>query len=295
MIVRGDLNTMTKKLVACPSCEWAKKLFTLERFEKIEYFLDETDGEFWACGTTKKVYKYDYLKQVNLDSVVVIITDSSKYESIKVILENLGLRENYNIFNGWKLSHEFYELLYADKEWIEFEKTDGTVLENMRRGWEKRAEKMSAMIPKDVQSILDIGCGESLIKKYLPINIKYIGLDYCARENTDFICDINNEKLPDVDVDLVYMAGVMEYVHNIEQFLKQLKKKYILISLRRKEGFIRLDSFVSDGYMNYGKTECFIHTIINAMQKNGFLCIRMEWPWRERDEYYLLFENQTIE
>ena len=34
-----------KKIIACPACEWAKKLFTVERFETIDYFLDEIMDE----------------------------------------------------------------------------------------------------------------------------------------------------------------------------------------------------------------------------------------------------------
>ncbi len=42
-----------KKIMACPVCEWAKKLFTVERFETIDYFLDEKEGEFQVLGTKK--------------------------------------------------------------------------------------------------------------------------------------------------------------------------------------------------------------------------------------------------
>ena len=30
-----------KKLIGCPTGEWAKKLYTLDRFEKLSYFLDD--------------------------------------------------------------------------------------------------------------------------------------------------------------------------------------------------------------------------------------------------------------
>ena len=47
--------------------------------------------------------------------------------------------------------------------------------------WEKRAEFMAAMIPSDVKSIMDIGCGDKKLKKYLTQDIKYYGLDFVSR------------------------------------------------------------------------------------------------------------------
>lgn len=35
-----------KRLIGCPAGEWAKKLYTLDRFEKLQYFLDEKEGEY---------------------------------------------------------------------------------------------------------------------------------------------------------------------------------------------------------------------------------------------------------
>lgn len=39
-----------KKLIGCPAGEWAKKLFTLDRFEKLVYFLDECEGNMDIRG-----------------------------------------------------------------------------------------------------------------------------------------------------------------------------------------------------------------------------------------------------
>ena len=44
-----------KKLVACFAGEWAKKLFTIDRYETIDYFIDENDGEFLIGNKFKKI------------------------------------------------------------------------------------------------------------------------------------------------------------------------------------------------------------------------------------------------
>lgn len=38
-------KTLMKRLIGCPAGEWAKKLYTLDRFEKLQYFLDEKEGD----------------------------------------------------------------------------------------------------------------------------------------------------------------------------------------------------------------------------------------------------------
>ena len=145
------------------------------------------------------------------------------------------------------MDSSFYAEVYGDKEWKDFEKEDVTALSRKREGWKKRAEFMASMIPNDITSIMDIGCGEGLIKEYLPKNVKYYGVDYCKRDEETLICDINNESLPDKRVDLYYMAGVIDYIIDVKKFIIQLKQaKYVLISKTRNERFIRLDDKIVD-------------------------------------------------
>ena len=79
---------------------------------------------------------------------------------------------------------------------MDYERENDSALSNMRTGWEKRAQAMVKLIPKNVGSILDIGCGECLLKKYLPREIKYYGLDYRKRNDETIVCNINEEKIP---------------------------------------------------------------------------------------------------
>ena len=282
-----------KLQIACPAGMWAKKLFTLERFEKIDFFLDEKEGEFKFHGACKKIHNYEYLNQIDKESLVIIITDSKRYEAIKELLEKYGLQENKHFFNGWKLSHQFYDICYADQEWIEFEKDNRNALSDMHIGWENRSKRMAELIPTNVKSILDVGCGEGLIRQFLPNGIKYYGLDYIKRgEHVKYVCNLNEEWFPDIKVDLIFMAGVIEYLNNVKEFMEKVKgAKYILVSKRRTENFIRLDSAVLDNYMNYGKIEYYVNDLFNDMYETGYVCTKMEWPWRERDEYYILFEK----
>lgn len=178
----------------------------------------------------------------------------------------------------------------------EFEQSDTNALKRQRQGWKDRARAMSQLIPEDVKVLMDIGCGEELLKEFLCKDIKYYGLDYCERNKETIICDINKEKLPDIKVDLYYMAGIIDYVTDIPNFIKQLSRaKYVVMSKTRNERFIRLDDKVMDsGYMNYGISSYYCSNLITDMFEIGFVCRKMQWNYKQRDEHYFLFENYVL-
>lgn len=285
-----------KKVIGCPAGEWALKLYTVDRFISLEYLLDEQEGEYGICGFPQRVHSYEYLRNEKIDDLIVIINDTRKYEEIKKKLEKYGLIENIHFFNGWKLDSNFYHEVYADKGWQEFEQSDTNALKRQRQGWKDRARAMSQLIPEDVKVLMDIGCGEELLKEFLCKDIKYYGLDYCERNKETIICDINKEKLPDIKVDLYYMAGIIDYVIDIPNFIKQLSRaKYVVMSKTRNERFIRLDDKVMDsGYMNYGISSYYCSNLITDMFEIGFVCRKMQWNYKQRDEYYFLFENYAV-
>lgn len=285
-----------KKIIGCPAGEWALKLYTVDRFISLEYLLDEQEGEYGICGFPQRVHSYEYLRNEKIDDLIVIINDTRKYEEIKKKLEKYGLIENIHFFNGWKLDSNFYHEVYADKGLQEFEQSDTNALKRQRQGWKDRARAMSQLIPEDVKVLMDIGCGEELLKEFLCKDIKYYGLDYCERNKETIICDINKEKLPDIKVDLYYMAGIIDYVIDIPNFIKQLSRaKYVVMSKTRNERFIRLDDKVMDsGYMNYGISSYYCSNLITDMFEIGFVCRKMQWNYKQRDEYYFLFENYAV-
>lgn len=285
-----------KKIIGCTAGEWALKLYTVDRFISLEYLLDEQEGEYGICGVSKRVHSYEYLRNEKIDDLIVIINDTRKYEEIKKKLEKYGLIENIHFFNGWKLDSNFYHEVYADKSWQEFEKSDTNALKRQRQGWKDRGRAMSQLIPEDVKTLMDIGCGEELLKEFLCKDINYYGLDYCERNKETIICDINKEKLPDIKVDLYYMAGIIDYVTDIPNFIKQLSRaKYVVMSKTRNERFIRLDDKVMDsGYMNYGISSYYCSNLITDMFEIGFVCRKMQWNYKQRDEHYFLFENYVL-
>lgn len=284
-----------KKLIACPACEYAQKLFTIDRWKEIAYFVDDYEGffELTLDGEKKKINNYEYLHNENLDDIIIIIADSQKYESISTKLSSMGLRENVHYYNGWKLNHNFYMDYYGRQEWIDEEEKDQQLLIKARDGWKRRARYLAELIPKDVKSLMDIGCGESLIKEYLPENMQYYGVDYCRRDENTIVRDLNKELLPDISVDVYYMAGFFAYVDNIKDFLNQLSAaRYVIMSHIHSESFIRLDGKIpTKQFSNFGTKEYYISNLITDMYEVGFVCEKVVWNYVDRDEFYLRFRK----
>ena len=90
------------------------------------------------------------------------------------------------------------------------------------RDWSERSQKLSEFISDDSTSILDVGCGEMHIRKYLKKGVKYYGCDYKKREEGTLICDLSIGEFPDVDVCTCFMAGVLEYLQNWKDVLKNM-------------------------------------------------------------------------
>ena len=111
-----------------------------------------------------------------------------------------------------------------------------------------------AILPSDVTSILDVGCGNGLITNQLPNSIKVVGLDRSEAalkyvQKDTILGDILNLPLEDQSFDLVVCNDVLEHLTDIErqQALRELARvscKYILITV----------PFLED--LNQGMTKC---------------------------------------
>lgn len=79
-------------------------------------------------------------------------------------------------------------------------------------------------------NVLDIGCGEKLIKKYLSDNCKYIGLDYYKTSvewygsNPDVYGDAQNLMFADNCVDSVLLLDVLEHLPDPEHCLDEVSR-----------------------------------------------------------------------
>jgi len=280
-----------KKMIICCADMWTEELITMSRLKKISYFVEEKLNVIPNGFPKDKVFSYEKLLEENKDNVIIIISNSKRYGECAERLTQMGFIENEHFFNGWKLHINYYKKIDELISWEDDEKSKQDVFCNT--AWEKRAEFMASMIPSNVKSIMDIGCGDKKLKKYLNQDIKYYGLDFVSRGGT-IVCNINKDPFPDVQVDMYYLAGVIPYVNDIEKLIKNMSKaKYILVSLQVTDQYTRLDGvlcnlpFTAIQKMNNDE-------IINCMYKNGFVLVNAQYNYFFQNCHYYLFKKMKV-
>jgi 2-polyprenyl-3-methyl-5-hydroxy-6-metoxy-1,4-benzoquinol methylase len=86
------------------------------------------------------------------------------------------------------------------------------------------------MIPKEVKTVLDIGCANSIFKDYEVTTVDCI-------EKADYNINLNKiQKLPfkDNSFDLVVVNQILEHIGDVEELIgevKRVSKKYIQMGL----------------------------------------------------------------
>lgn len=285
-MVRNNLEKGDKKIIIYPAGIWAERLLPIDSLKQIAYFisgeLSEGDQGRWH---ERPVYPISKLLKEIPDEVIIIIADFKYYKDIAEKLNQMGFTENEHYFDGWHLTEEYF-LKIKENEWQEYEKADTF----LRRNWDERAAIMVTMIPKDVHSIIDFGCGNQRLKDFLRPDIQYMGLDYKSRGENTIVCDINRDSLPQINADCAYMAGFLMYVKNLEGFIRQINTKYILLSYEGREGYDSYGLFQSRGVIPCVENHKKIWDIIQLVIDNQYGLIKISGRHRET---FCLFEKQN--
>jgi hypothetical protein len=87
--------------------------------------------------------------------------------------------------------------------------------------WEARVAVMVSRIDPGSR-VLDIGAGTQTMRGHLPADCVYFPLDVVARTPDTIVCDLNNAKLPALQVDWAVASGVLEYLVDVPRFLAEL-------------------------------------------------------------------------
>lgn len=82
--------------------------------------------------------------------------------------------------------------------------------------------------------VLDVGCGNKDLKKYLSRDIEYVGIDVTG--NPDVFVDLEKRKIPfpDDSFSCVVCTDVLEHLDNIHEVFDELLRvsnRYVIISL----------------------------------------------------------------
>jgi hypothetical protein len=165
------------------------------------------------------------------DNVFIIINSAKMlHENIKERLKKMGFAENIDFITLEDYCYATDRANEAFKEWISSEQDGSKIL---HKHYKDRTEIMSQWILPEINSIAEFGCGECHLKNMLRSGVKYIGIDYKKRNEETIVCDVNNDTLPELNVDAVFLAGFFMYVKEPENFLEyiaSLNLKQLILS-----------------------------------------------------------------
>lgn len=123
--------------------------------------------------------------------------------------------------------------------------------------WENRAKIIAHFIrPSDI--VVDLGAGDRKLRKFIPKSCGYIPVDCTDRLPGTFVVDFNEEfKLPDPPLTVIVSAGFLEYMADLDGFMRQLAQAchgvYFLFTISYskgsrppKNGYQKLNAFLDE-------------------------------------------------
>lgn len=77
--------------------------------------------------------------------------------------------------------------------------------------WDRRAQAAAFFIPAG-SKVLDLGCGQMGLRKFLPQGCKYVPSDIKAWSDDVIVCDLDAGEFPPGRYDVITLLGVLEFV-----------------------------------------------------------------------------------
>ena len=150
--------------------------------------------------------------------------------------------------------------------------------------WSPRAAQAAIML-EGASSVADLGCGHMQLKRYLRPDQFYVPVDLVGREVRTIVFDFNRDRLPHIDADYFAALGLLEYIYDIDGFLRDLRVNFVggVASFFTRNG--TTESYrVSNGWVNHHTLD----ELRSLLIATGF-GIYDEREWR-KDHYLFLLK-----
>lgn len=122
---------------------------------------------------------------------------------------------------------------------------------NCKESYDERI-KLMAQFLKEGRSVLDIGCGQQALKKYIPSNIFYYGCDIVKRDEHTIVCNFNNLEYPPFRYyDYIFCSGVLEYIEDLEYFLYNIQGYGTEFIFSYAPNYTDVESRLKSGWVNH--------------------------------------------
>jgi hypothetical protein len=87
--------------------------------------------------------------------------------------------------------------------------------------WSERAARAAAFLA-NCSAVADLGCGPMQLRSHLKPETRYVPIDVVARDQNTVVVDFNRQTLPALEVDGYAALGLLEYLFDVPNFLRQL-------------------------------------------------------------------------
>jgi len=119
--------------------------------------------------------------------------------------------------------------------------------------WKMRITVMASYI--DISGVVaDFGCGLMWLEPLLNQSNSYLPIDYIARDSRTLVLDLNVDQIPDLNVDIAFLSGILEYIKDVNAFINQLTNrnfKKIILSYCTLEKFNNINSRISLNWVSH--------------------------------------------
>ena len=89
--------------------------------------------------------------------------------------------------------------------------------------WEDRVALLARMIQCKGR-LVDYGCGRQHLRNHLPPQTQYVPVDYTSRSPDTIVADFNKLPYPDIDGEIAFISGFLEYMQDAPAFICHIKK-----------------------------------------------------------------------
>lgn len=90
--------------------------------------------------------------------------------------------------------------------------------------WKRRIEMMAECIEIPGR-VADFGCGMMWLESMLEPENTYLGIDYLPRSPTSIVLDLNKDGLEEIEAEVAFLSGVLEYVEDVPSCIDKLKSR----------------------------------------------------------------------
>ena len=238
-----------------------------------EKLIDTNFEKVFVCVRSKDNWSAIEKQLVNMgipQEKIVIMATNGEYADAFLEIYDIGSLVQQNCILTERVSTLRKNLLTLQRRLRKYETfNEWEYIEHFGK-WEARSFAMSHHIKTECKSLLDLGCGEMHIRKFLNDGIKYYGCDYKKRDEETIICDLAKGEFPSICVDTIFIAGVLEYLVNWRDVLKKCSQHctQLVMSYNTVESCPnRADTWVNS--ISYQE-------IVDEMLQNGFKLVDKE-------------------